>query len=246
MKSGMACTFALLAAISAGCRVGGSFHTILQTPRFVPQSVPDTTVDQGIGMDPATGGISLEWYSVPGAAGYKLFRSDSSVNRTPGDFTLLANVGSLSSFNDTAYVDNAGLHNNQRYFYYLLAYSADGVESGSSDTANYVILQRPVISFPGQNDSVHASHAQFYWFDPTAGGYTVIKVKDVTQLPEEYTWVSHLFSSFSPDGNVQYDFDGTATASLQPGHRYMVRVDRVNVGANEGARSAWRGFYVEQ
>ncbi len=132
-----------------GCTTKGTPISVLGTPKFVPQSQPDSVVETGIGQDPITGGIFLQWYTTLGAAGYKVYRSDTiDVTNTPQSFSVVLDVASTSSTDDTSAVDVSSLAAGVRYYYYLRAYLSDGNMSDPSDTINYYLLARPAFRRP--------------------------------------------------------------------------------------------------
>lgn len=234
-----------LSFLLQGCTMNGTPVSALGTPHFVPQSQPDSAAETGIGQDPITGGIFLQWYTTAGAVGYKVFRSDSAdVNGNPTDFTIVRDVSSFSSVNDTSMVDASSIVIGVRFYYYLKAYTSDGSMSSPSDTINYSLLNRPSLSYPKSNAVVQSAGLYFNWADHTGGGYTVIRVEDITTIPETYVWVSKKFQIYESYPTESFDFDSVATGSLISGHSYQWRVDRFNIGTNEGARSVWQTFTI--
>ena len=243
-----ACLFALL----QGCVGKGTPISPLGTPHFVPQSQPDSVAETGIGQDPNTGGIFLQWYTTQGAAGYKVYRSDTSnVGGLPIDFSVVSNVISSTSLNDTSTVDVNSIMTGIRYYYYIIAYAADGSLSTPSDTINYRLLNRPSPVYPGgqRYPIVDGSGLNFQWYDATGGGYTVIRVIDDSVIPSGTIWVSRKFQVFDSYPVKSFDFDSTAMAPLVSGHSYQWRVDRFDVDGTgrpyEGARSVWSTFTVK-
>ncbi len=236
-----------LSFLVEGCTTNGVPISALGTPQFVPQSQPDSVLETGIGQDPNTAGIFLEWYETTGAAGYKIYRADSTdVNGRPTDFLPIGNVAVSSSLNDTSMIDAIGVVTGVRYYYYLRAYAADGTASNTSDTINYKMIPRPALTYPGNgNPSVDKNGLSFSWHDNTGGGYTVVRVKDITTIPQTCIWVSRRFQIFESYPAKSFDFDGVATGELISGHSYQWRVDRFDLGADEGARSVWQTFTIK-
>lgn len=235
-----------LLALFYGCNMAGAPILQLGTPRFVAMSQPDSVEETGIGQDPMTGGIFLQWYSTLGAARYKVFRSDSLDEKgLPTDFMIVADVISSSALNDTSIVDVNSIETGVRYYYYLRVYASDGSQSVPSDTINYALLPRPTLSYPGINATVDKAGLYFGWHDLTGGGSTVIRVEDISVVPARYVWVSGRFQIFESYPTKEFDFDSTAIAQLITGHSYQWRVDRFIPGANEGARSNWQTFTVQ-
>lgn len=229
-----------------GCVVNGSRVSEVGTVSFVPQTEPDSVEETGIGQDPLTGGIFLQWYSAAGASGYNVYRSDSTdESGFPTGFSLVGNVVSSSSLNDTSMVDGAFVRTGVRYYYYLKAYGPDGSPGKPSDTIDFCLLDRPSLSLPGKNSSIDQSDVRFQWHDNTGGGYTVIRVRDISTVPAGAIWVSRRFQIYGTSPAKAFDFDSTSIAALTSGHSYQWRVDRFNPGANEGARSVWQTFTVQ-
>lgn len=240
----------MLALFFYGCVGKGTPIYVLGVPRFVPQSEPDSLIQSGIGQDPMTGGIYLQWYTVNNAAGYRLYRSDTTnASGNPIDFTLIANVSALRNSNDTSTVDENSLSAHVTYYYFLVAYSADGTSSSPSDTINFGLLERPLVRFPAANASISASGASFSWYDPTGGGYTVVRIENITRVPNVTIWVTKRFQVFDSYPVVSFDFDSTATQPLLSGNSYQWRVDRFQVNAigrpYEGSTSPWWTFTVK-
>ena len=232
--------------LAQGCTSGGAPVVVLGTPEFVPRSEPDSTDENGVGQDPGTGGISLQWYSCRGALSHKLFRTDSvSPSGIPAGFSIIGTAGASGGPGDTAMVDNNALETGVRYFYFLRAYSADGSPSVSSDTIDFRLLERPSPSFPGMNAVVNKSLVSFQWRDKTGGGCTVIRVKDITSGPAVTVWVSRRFQNYDTYAARAFDFDSTTTGQLMTGHTYQWRVDRFTPGVSEGARSDWQIFTIQ-
>ena len=238
--------FGGLSALFCACKMAGPPVLQLGTPRFVEMSQPDSLDEAGIGQDPNTGGIYLQWYSTSGAAGYKIFRSDSVDNKgLPTDFSIVGNVMSSSALSDTSLVDAISFKTGIRYYYYLTAFTADGDQSTPSDTIDYVLLDRPSLSYPGLNAKVGEKELYFSWHDNTGGGYTVIRVMDVSVVPASCIWACRRFQIFDTSPRKSFNFDGSAVGQLVAGHSYRWRVDRFNPGANEGARSIWQVFKLQ-
>lgn len=191
----------------------------------------------------------LQWYSVPGAVGYKVYRSDTSdVKGMPLLFALVADVASASGLNDTSIVDR-GATTGIRYYYYLEAYGHDNTYSSRSDTVDYELLQRPYI-YPWGNSPRDDSKLVFNWVDRISGGYIVLRVKDVSDIPSQYVWITPRFQMFgSSESYAKFNFDSTAISQLVSGHFYKWRVDRFGVDSTgrpyEGARSVWTTFSVK-
>jgi hypothetical protein len=236
-----------------GCVSKGKPTVAIGTPQFVPQSQPDSVIETGIGQDPATGGIFLQWYRTEGAAGYKMYRSDTTnLKGLPVNFSIVGNVAASSSLNDTSMVDDNSITTGVEYYYYMMAYGADGTVSNLSDTINYRLLNRPAPHYPGgptYPDVVSASGLYFSWFDPTGLGYICIRVKDVTVIPFVTIWVSRRFQVLNPNTTKFFNFDSTGTGGVISGHSYQWRVDWFAVDGTgrpyEGSRSVWVTFTVK-
>lgn len=244
-------SFAGLIITVQSCSPNGTPIVRLGTPHFVPQSQPDSVIETGIGQDPSTGGIFLQWSTAPGASGYKLFRSDSTdATGNPVNFSIAADINASTSLNDTSTVDANGISTGVRYYYYSRAYTADGSLSSPSDTINYALLVRPSLDYPTPNAVVSSTGMHFTWIDRTGGGYTVIRVKDIIIIPAEYIWVTPRFQKYGGSESLEgFNFDSTASASLISGHSYQWRVDRFNEDGTgrpyEGSRSIWQTFTVK-
>jgi hypothetical protein len=234
-----------------GCSTNGTPIDVLTVPKFVSQSQPDSAQEEGIRQDPKTGGIILQWYSLSNAVGYRLFRSHSTDSTgRPTDFVLLMNIRVSAYLNDTSVIDVNSIFTGIRYYYYFQAYAADEKTSAPSDTVSYELLRRPDPTYPANNISVNPSGLSFTWYDDTGGGYTVIRVKDITPIPGVYVWVTKRFQIFAAyPGTKLYNFDGSANQDLASGHSYQWRVERFDLDGKgkpyEGASSQWLSFTVK-
>lgn len=132
-----------------------------------------------------------------------------------------------------------------RYYYFVRAYAADGSLSHPSDTLDYELMQRPGPMYPAQNALVTGPGLYFQWADFAGGGLTVVRVKDITELPSVFVWISKRFQVYGAYPEILFDADGAATGELMSARSYQWRVDRFIPGANEGARSTWQAFRVK-
>lgn len=240
---------AAIVFVLQGCTPKGQPIVSLETPSFVPQSPPDSVYETGIRQDPQTGGIVLQWYMVPGAAYYKVFRSDTiTADGIPMMFSPIGDVQVSPGLDDTSMVDVGSVKTGTRYYYFMKAYSADGSSSPGSDTINYLLLDRPELSYPINGSLNDINSLQFGWRN-LSGGYSVVRVEDLTLIPWEYVWVSHRFQTFEQYPSKSYDFDSTASQQLVSGHSYRWRVSRFNLGPTgkpyEGSSSPWATFGVK-
>ncbi|HEY9166021.1 MAG TPA: hypothetical protein VIS48_07670 [Candidatus Kryptonia bacterium] len=219
-----------MAIYSLSCSTTAPKTASLAAPKFVPQSQPDSIAETGIGQDVTTGGIYLQWYIVPDAAGYKLFRADTSdPGGNPLGFSIVANVSVASSLSDTSVVDNASLTTDKKYFYYLRSYLSDGSMSDPSDTINYTLWPRSALNLPQNHAFIDSGDANLKWIDYAAGGFTVIRMTDMAVFPNKYIWITPRFQSFGGTFTIRFfDFDGSATSRLISHHSYQWRVDRFN------------------
>lgn len=245
----MILSFSALGATIEGCISKGTPIIAVGTPRFVPQSQPDSVQEAGIRQDPNTGGMFLQWYSVIGATSYQLFRSDTTnAHGSPIAFFLVGSTSHSSVVSDTSFTD-VSVTTGVEYYYYVVAYASDLTASAHSDTVNYKLLNRPTIGHPGPNSSVVEAGLYFSWQDYTGGGYTVIRVEDISQVPARILWVTKRFQIFQAAPSVSFNFDSTATSRLISGHSYQWRVERFDIDGTgrpyEGCTSRWGAFTVK-
>ena len=240
----------LVLAIQA-CTPTGAPIASLGRPQFVPQSPPDSIVETGIRQDPNTGGMFLQWYAMPFAAGYKIYRSDTTnLAGTPFQFVLIANVISSIVLEDTSIADLTSIRTGVKYYYCMTAYASDGTSSQPSDTIDYTLLSQTPLSYPVANAIVDPSAFTFGWSNVAGGGgYTVIRVRDISVIPNTTVWVSSRFQTFVQYPSYGFNFDSTATQQLVPGQSYEWRVERFDVDASgrsyEGSTSQWSTFTVK-
>ena len=239
------------ALLFQGCVKQGAPINAVGTPHFVQQSQPDSAAETGIGQDPNTGGIFLQWYTTEGANEYRVYRSDTvDAQSNPFNFSIVGDLTSTSSPSDTATIDASLLNVGVRYYYYVKAYASDGAASVPSDTISFVLLERPQLIYPSVNAALSKGSLYFEWFDHTGGGYTVIRVKDIYLIPSVWVWVSNRFQIFETQPSKSFNFDGTAILPLTSGHSYQWRVDRFNIDGttglpDAGSRSVWGTFSIK-
>lgn len=224
-----------------GCSTKGTRVYTLGTPRFVPQSSPTSVVEQGIGQDDSpAGGIFLQWYPVPGTAGFNIYRADSvDTHGSPVNFVL---IGSASSA-DSTMIDNNSVVIGPTYYYSMKAVSPDQSLSNWSDTVSIMLLARPTLISPGLGQSISKLGIVFTWTDNTNGGSTVLRLKDI--IASKYIYVSpKAFSDYRSSPSFPYDTVTTAFDSLTSGHQYQWRIDRYNIGTDQQAKSIWQTFTV--
>jgi len=239
MRNIISVSIAAVCTLIAGCSTQGSRINPLGTPKFVPQSDPGAYIETGIGENPSPAlGIFLQWYVTAGAAGYNVYRSDTTDNSgNPLNFRLVTSV----PLGDTTAIDVYQLTTGVKYFYALRAYASDQSLSDWSDTADISLLQRPTQISPVNGNSVDSDNVTLEWTDPTLGGWTVVRVADITA--SQTVWV-YAFSNYYSNGSIPYNKDGNARQSLTSGHEYQWRVDRFDLGTDHQSKSAWSTFTV--
>jgi len=226
-----------MSILTGSCTPTGTPIYTLGTPRFVPQSAPDDSTETGIGQDPNSSGegIFLQWYKIAGASQYNVYRTTTKdINGMPTGFKSIKIVSQ-----DTSFVDGDGIIADTTYFYRIQANALDRSESNFSDTVHITLLARVAPTSPGMNANVDASNLSFTWRDPTGGGSTLIRVKDSTG----YIWVSRDTSIYGAMV-AKYNFDGNGQP-LVSGHSYQWRIDRINPGTDQQAKSIWQKFFVK-
>jgi fibronectin type 3 domain-containing protein len=91
------------------------------------QATTQLSAPTGLTVTSSANSMTIEWSSVPNAAGYRIYRSTSS----SGNYTQI----STSSTN--SYIDNTGgLSSGTTYYYKVSAYNNNGVESSQSNSAS--------------------------------------------------------------------------------------------------------------
>jgi len=238
------CAIGVLSLCFVGCAPKGTPIFTLSTPHFVPQSQPRDSIETGIGQDPNTGDIFIQWFAASGAAGYKVYRTDTTdANGIPAGFELVVDLKSTPAVKDTSYVDVNSVRTNVRYFYFVKAYASDGSMSNPSDTAHITLLDRPTLNYPGRNATVSANNLSFVWKDNTNGGSTVIRLKDISVIPSVYVWISRDTLIYGGSTiSAQFNFDSTAFRPLKSGDSYQWRVDRIDLNTDGQAKSIWQTF----
>lgn len=235
-----------LACSLQGCVSKGKPIATMGTPQFVPQSQPDSLLETGIGQDPSTGGIVLQWYTIQGAAGCKLYRAATTeANGMQLNFMIVGDVS--SSLNDTSMVDNDSITVGVNYLYYLRAYAADGALSTPSDTLQYKLMHRPELTRPIPGSIASVSGLYFQWVDHDGNGYTIIRLIDLEKVPTLCIWLTKRFRSYGGYPSRNFDFDSVAIDDVVAGRSYKWRVDRFDVDSTsqrifEGSRSPWETF----
>lgn len=221
------------------CAPTGAPVYTLGTPHFVPRSLPDVVQETGIGQNASSTleAIFLQWNSSAGAAGYYVYRSDSTtVDSIPSGFEPV----DLTMESDTSGIDGSSIQTGIKYFYFVKGLAPDKKTlSNPSDTARIQLLDRPTLNSPGYTAHVDRAGLTFMWHDNTGGGYTVIRVEDQSS---HLVWVKG-FQMEGAEGQKQFNYDGSATDTLKSGNQYQWRVDRFNPGTDQQAKSIWQTFF---
>lgn len=126
----------LLMGILAGCDAVGSVEE--------DESSEDASaaIDAPRGLEAAAsdGAVGLAWEGVEGAAGYHVYRSDTSF-ADPSNATRVSGESPLSR---AAYADSA-VTNGATYYYRVTAAAAEGAESDASGEASATPLPTPPV-----------------------------------------------------------------------------------------------------
>ncbi|MBN2416892.1 hypothetical protein JXO52_13675 [bacterium] len=202
-------------------------------------AVSDTAVtEQGIDAIPETDAVFIEWNLADDelVRQYFIYRAVESAET----FTKIA----VLPYDCTCYEDSdVGLYT--RYFYYVTAVSADGFESGPSDTVNYRLVKKATgLSLVPESDPARPG---FTWLDPndpTEGGY-ILRLVDAAS--GDHLWLTAIQSSYGHGiETVIYNADGNAVYdSLLSGREYQWRVDITPSTSFSGSESQWATFTIQ-
>lgn len=117
----------------------------------------------------------------------------------------------------------------------LLLFDSGGIRrslSRSSDTPICELFARPAVRYIAPNVALDTSQIFFSWSDPTGGDLTVIRVIDISIVPQQTVRATKSFNNFAQDPAVGFKFDSTASTALFPitlingGLRDLISVQR--------------------
>jgi len=204
---------------------------------LVPGVADTCRVESGIDAIPEADAIRLEW--IPSAeeevTDYAIYRSDDE----GGPYNLIA----IASVPDSVFEDSA-VSLDTRYYYYVRAMGGEGMMSESSDTLDYMLIEKAVRLIPGGETNDSRPHLS--WEDPNSPpkAYYVIRVVEVAS--GDIIWISLVPSSYSDRETVLFNGDGTATTdSLISSIDYQWRVDIIGSEDNSGSESNWNTITVK-
>ncbi len=202
-----------------------------QPPVMVPKSSETAGKEKGIDAVPEADAIFVEWFSTKDETvrHWKLFRRDSQQG-----FELIITLTAV----DTSYLDE-NVETGKRYFYFLTAVNAAGLESLPSDTVSYKLLPKPV-----NLGNILTVRPDFEWH--FIGVPPVLYVLRLFQNPSKrLIWLSQVTPNYGATEHVRFNWDGKAIEdSLQRGISYYWRVDEIGAELNCGSESNWKIFTI--
>jgi hypothetical protein len=206
-----------------------------------------------------SGAIIVEWHPIDPATlvnvrvgGYYLYRSEKlDVHGTPVEFARIAEKSTSLSSVDSSYQDT-DVRQNRVYSYYVTSYnrSDETQESKPSDTVNFNLTVRPVLTYPITDSIINPSLPRLkFQFGPSlAGGRVAIIVNEV-QPDNEQVLRNNVWTAINiPSGGFtspEVEFDDNR-ANLEKGKRYRWRlvkyVEHLPGNPPEGNSSRWATF----
>ncbi len=208
---------------------------------LVPKTAEDDSLERGIDAVDGKDAIYLEWYSQENRrlAGYVIYRSEKANQ----DFGEIGRVEKYYGIIDTTFIDDSvkvGVP--YRYYYYVRAYDDLGQFGPPSDTVNYSLVGRPILSpvrpIPSERQPT------FVW------DFSYIPHEFIFRLQikkgENYHYLTKPFRQiveYEPHQEWQLT-DLGYNSPLDTGTSYRWRIDVVGSESSQGAESAWAEFRV--
>ena len=204
---------------------------------LIPGTADTCFAEKGLDAVPEWDAIRIEW--IPSTenevTGYELYRS----SKKKGLYTLVARLVVSDSF----FVD-FGVSLYQRYYYYIVAVTDEGLKSDPSDTLDYELIKKATGLDPV--GKISNSIPIFSWEnpDPYAAPCYIIRLVEVAS--SKYIWFHVVPSHYSKRESVVFNVDGSAVVdSLAKGVDYQWRVDIRGPEDHCGSESNWVTFSVE-
>ena len=215
---------------------------------FVPKGPDTAIVERGIDAVPDKDGILLEWFK----------SNDNSIRyidiyRQKDGETYFRKIRTIdletaSAGKDVSYLDDSDdIGINIYNEYYLRALNSDGVEGQPSDTVQYNLLQKPILSRP--NGETVIGLPVFYWDFPD-----VIPDSYILRIQEEFTNRVVFVREFQVKDYFHDQSLNLSEVENPPqfvsGFTYRWRIDSVGAGIDpddrdknySGSESRWFSF----
>jgi len=226
------------------------------TPIWVQKSQPEDSTETGIDAEPLEHRIFMHWHPVYNSdlEGYKIYRAEIVDVLDPDEieeYELLSKVNIYHNPEyDTLYYDeDVELHHLYRYF--IRSFDYDGNMSESSDTIEYILINKASLVFPTEGKQV-PTIPKFQWRNTSITNEIVIRLEKYPT--NNVVWISRFNVPNYTEGIAEqtFNFDGSALVEeLLPGQKYRWRVDCLssfNVDGTdiEASESVWQYFTVSQ
>ncbi|MCF7885400.1 MAG: hypothetical protein K9M80_02805 [Candidatus Marinimicrobia bacterium] len=218
-------------------------------PNIIPQSLPDDSLQTGIGPADYVRGIYFEWYnnSEKDIGGYYIYRRTESSDQT---FIKLDTVEFYTSIIEAnSYIDTL-VDYYKNYFYFITAYDYGNNESKPSDTIRYMLVEKVDLVTP--NGKMDPPLNNFIWYEFTRlTNEYVLEMEDLEN--SETIWVTRFNrSNYEEEQQMKnYNFDGSSKfpkLTKNKVYRWRIHsifmVDRSNCDLS-GAKSNWNYFTIE-
>ena len=204
--------------------------------KFVDKSPEYEIPEKGIDAIPEEIAIFFEWFRTDNSEieKYRIYRQTDPDD----DFYL------IDTIQDTFYIDII-TDIFPRYYYYVIAVNYDNVQSESSDTLNYKLLEKPrPLSPSGFSESVTP---EFRWEDHTQPQANDYIIRVIRSVDETVMWNAVVPANLgSAIQTINYNSDQSASIpELEPGIGYQWRVDVIGPENLCGSESAWTSFQIQ-
>ena len=217
-----------------------------------------TNSEPGIDAVPTPEGeinqIQIQWYHHPQTkqlTKFNIYRSQEPEGNK--NYVLIGNVqANIPGQPDTIFFDTQDLQLNVRYYYYVTAVNKDMVESTSSDTVSYKLLEKPVkLSLNANASVISKPDMNFEWW--MESGNTPDRY--ILRIERFYSKDVHILSYIRYVGteygsaHQSFRLQGDSLTTIFPNGKYRWRVDcvgREDVVHQyfEGSESNWKIFDV--
>lgn len=217
-----------------------------------------TNSEPGIDAVPTAEGevnkIQIQWYRHPQIKNlekFNIYRSEEVLGDK--NYHLIGSVqANVPGQPDTIYFDTQDLQLNVRYYYYVTAVNKDLMESESSDTVSYKLLEKPVkLSLNANASVIDTPEMNFEWWIESGNtpDQYILRIerfysKDVHVL----AYITYVQTEYG-SARQTYHLTGDSLKVIFPNGSYRWRVDcvgREDVVHQyfEGSESNWKIFDV--
>ncbi len=198
--------------------------------------------------------IQIQWYRHPQIKSlekFNIYRSDEPLGDK--NYQLIGTVQANNAGQpDTIYFDTQDLQLNVRYYYYVTAVNKDLVESESSDTVSYKLLEKPVkLSLNANANVISEPTMNFEWWmmsGNTPDQYILRIERFYSKDVHILAYITYVNTEYGAQSQ-SFRIEGDSLKWIFPDGKYRWRVDcvgREDVVHQyfEGSESNWKPFNV--